>query len=178
MIVWRSLVYAPLIVLLIWAAVVDVRERRIPNWISFSLILTGFAQGLARLHGATFVMSLAGFAVGLLPIVLFLLGGIGAADVKLAAGIGAWIGPVPMLWVLAGACIVSMILSLTMSLMQGRLLTVMRQSLLLFSQLMYARDPRVLSAVRAEQAKRQIPFAVSLIVATVALVACASASGR
>jgi hypothetical protein len=71
-----------------------------------------------------------------------------------------------------------MILSLAMSLMQGRLLTVMRQSLLLFSQLMYARDPRVLSAVRAEQAKRQIPFAVSLIVATVALVACASASGR
>jgi prepilin peptidase CpaA len=174
MFVWRSLVYAPLIVLLTWAAVTDVRERRIPNWISFTLILTGFAQGIAHLHNATFASSLAGFGVGLLPIVLFLVGGMGAADVKLAAGIGAWIGPVPMLWVLAGACIVSMAISIAMSVRQGRLLAVMRQSVLLFGQLFFARDPRVLSEVRGQPSSRQIPFAVSLIVATFALVAFAS----
>jgi len=176
MIVWRSLAYAPLVVLLIWAAIVDVRERRIPNWISFTLILSGFGQGIAHLHGATIGSSLAGFGVGLLPILLFLLGGMGAADVKLAAGIGAWIGPVPMLWVLGGACIVSMLLSLAMSLRQGRLLAVMRQSLLLFSQLLFVRDPRVLSEVRAEPSSRQIPFAVSLIVATFGLAAFVSRS--
>jgi prepilin peptidase CpaA len=174
MIVWRSLAYTPLIVLLVWAAISDVRERRIPNWISFTLILTGIAGGIAHLHGTTFLSSLAGFGVGLLPIVLFLVGGMGAADVKLAAGIGAWIGPIPMLWVLAGACIVSMAISIVMSLVQGRLPAVMRQSLLLFAQVFFARDPRLLSDVRAERSSRQIPFAVSLVVATFALVAVAS----
>jgi prepilin peptidase CpaA len=172
--VWRSLVYAPLIVLLIWAAVSDVRGRRIPNWISFTLILSGFVQGIVHLNGATFSHSLAGFAVGLIPILLFLLGGMGAGDVKLAAGTGAWVGPLPMLWVLAGACIVSMAISIVMSLMQGRLLAVMRQSLVMFGQLMLARDPRVLSDVRVERSKHHIPFAVSLVVATFVLVAFAA----
>jgi prepilin peptidase CpaA len=174
MIAWRSLSLTPLIVLLVWAAIVDARSRRIPNWISFTLILTGLARGIIHLQGATFVNALEGFGVGLIPVVLFLLGGMGAGDVKLSAGIGAWIGPVPMLCVLAGACIVSMIASIGMSLAQGRLLHVMRQSAVMSMQLFVARDPRVLSDVRTERSKRQIPFAVSLVIATFALVAFAT----
>jgi prepilin peptidase CpaA len=178
MIVWRSLLYTPLIVLLVWAAVVDARSRRIPNWISFTLVLSGLARGIAHLQGATFSAALEGFGVGLIPVVLFLLGGMGAGDVKLSAGIGAWIGPAPMLCVLAGACIVSMIASIAMSVAQGRLLNVMRQSAVMSMQLFVARDPRVLSEVRSdvctERSKRQIPFAVSLVIATFALVAFAT----
>ncbi len=174
MIVWRSLVYAPLIVLLVWAAVIDARSRRVPNWISFTLLLTGLARGVAHLQGATLVGALEGFGVGLIPVVLFLLGGMGAGDVKLSAGIGAWIGPVPMLCVLAGACIVSMFASIAMSLAQGRLIHVMRHSVVMSVQLIFGRDPRVLSDVRAERSKRQIPFAVSLVIATFALVAFAT----
>lgn len=166
MIVWRSLSYTPLIVLLVWATVVDLRRRRIPNWISFTLIGTGFARGVFHVQGASGLNALEGFAVGLIPLVLFLLGGMGAADVKLSAGIGAWIGPMPMLWVLAGACLVSMVMSIVMSLMQGRLPAVIRQSLLMSMQVFIGRDPRALSDVRTAQAAKHIPFAVSLVVAT------------
>jgi hypothetical protein len=83
-----------------------------------------------------------------------------------------------MLCVLAVACIISMVLSLKMSLSQGRLLAVMRHSIVMSVQLFYGRDPRVLSEVRsADGAKQQIPFAVSLVVATLGVVLVA-AGGR
>jgi prepilin peptidase CpaA len=173
MVVWRSLAYLPLIVLLVWATVVDLRERRIPNWISFTLIITGFLQGVLHIRGATFTQSLAGFGVGMIPLALYLVGGMGAADVKLSAGIGTWIGPLPMLFVLMGACMVSMIMSICMSLRQGRLLAVVRHSIVMALQLFVGRDPRAIADVRSAQAKNQIPFAVSLAVATVAVVVSA-----
>ena len=38
--------FIPMIALLIVAAIVDVRSRRIPNWLTASLVLTGLAPVL------------------------------------------------------------------------------------------------------------------------------------
>ena len=40
------LYYVPLIALLLWAATVDIRVRRVPNWISFGLALSGIILGV------------------------------------------------------------------------------------------------------------------------------------
>src|SRR5687767_15907788 len=85
---------APVLGLLVWAAVGDLRSRRIPNWLTFSLVLSGIAQSFTPGGLVSPGMSLAGFAVGFgLPMILFVIGALGGGDVKLLAGVGAWFGP-------------------------------------------------------------------------------------
>jgi len=82
------------------ACVWDIRTRRIPNLLTFgsaaaALIYHGATGGLAGLFD-----SMGGWLVGaLLFAPMFLLGGMGAGDVKLLAALGAWLGPWSGLWV-------------------------------------------------------------------------------
>lgn len=82
------------------ACSVDIRERRIPNWISVTLALSGLIFNLSVAGGNGLFRSLSGFAVGFLILfVLYLVGGGGAGDVKFMGGLGAWIGPYHVLFV-------------------------------------------------------------------------------
>jgi prepilin peptidase CpaA len=83
----------------------DIRTRRIPNAVTLgsaavALAFHAFdARSLDGLPGAV-GWSAAGWVVGLLLFLpLFLLGGMGAGDVKLLAAMGAWLGPGPVCWV-------------------------------------------------------------------------------
>lgn len=82
-------------VLLVIACVTDVRWRRIPNELVVTLALTGFAYSVwqdAWLAGIG--RSLAGLSLGFaIWIAFFVIGAIGAGDVKLFAAAGAWLGP-------------------------------------------------------------------------------------
>lgn len=75
------------------AFITDLRRMRIPNWISVLALLTGlFSRGVMYgWHGLLSALcgAAAGFAVLLL---LYFMGAVGAGDVKLFAGIGAWTG--------------------------------------------------------------------------------------
>jgi len=84
---------ALLIVLVIIAAVFDLKYRRIPNW----LVLIGFVASLGfetlSNHGAGFSGWALGFAVGFgLFLPLYLMRAMGAGDVKLIAMIGGFLG--------------------------------------------------------------------------------------
>src|SRR5688500_14309130 len=99
----RWLTYLQLLALLLWAAVEEARTRKIRNWLSLSLLLAGFLQSLG-LFGADRTVGPGSSALGILvgfslPFVLFAIGALGGGDVKLMAGIGAWLGPVPVLMV-------------------------------------------------------------------------------
>ena len=80
---------------LVWAAVGDVRTRRIPNFIVAILAILGLAAAIVETpswHGA--VQALAGLLVGLLCwLPFYVFGWIGAGDVKLFSAAGAWLGP-------------------------------------------------------------------------------------
>lgn len=84
--------FAVLGVVAVLAAAFDVRENRIPNWLTVGGLVAGLVlgglQGWAGLGGAA-----GGAAVAfLLALPVFLLGGFGGGDVKLLAAVGALVG--------------------------------------------------------------------------------------
>ena len=76
------------------ACATDLHSRRIPNWLTF-----GASAGALAFHYLTagqdgVVHAMGGWVIGLVLFMpMFLLGGMGAGDVKLLAALGAWLGP-------------------------------------------------------------------------------------
>src|SRR5438876_12274654 len=80
------------------AAVIDWWKFKVPNKLTYPLILSGWVLGLANTFGlgageggigAALAGTLLGFLL-LLPI--YSIGGMGAGDVKMTMGFGSWIG--------------------------------------------------------------------------------------
>ena len=98
------------------AAVTDVRTLKVYNLLTVPLMVSGVAYHAVVNGGDGVIQSLCGilFGVGIL-LVPFLMGGMGAGDVKLLAAVGAWLGMPLTLYVFiasgiaSGVCAVLMI---------------------------------------------------------------------
>src|SRR5262249_12449695 len=86
---------------MILAAVIDGWKLKVPNWLTLPLVLSGWLLGLLNnfglLEAAGFEGglggALAGTALGFLLLwPVYAIGGMGAGDVKMQMGFGAWIG--------------------------------------------------------------------------------------
>jgi prepilin peptidase CpaA len=100
----------------------DLASRRIPNVLTFGGALAGVAAHAYMAGLAGVGMSLGGWLVGVaifLP--FFMLGGMGAGDVKLLAAIGAWLGPVTTIWVALFSGIAGGVMGLIVALCFGYL---------------------------------------------------------
>jgi len=147
-------------VLLVIACVTDVRWRRIPNALVLTLALTGFAfsvwvdpwlVGLGRARG--------GLALGFgIWIMFFVIGAIGAGDVKLFAAAGAWLGPAAT-WraALVGAAIGG-VLAIAMLVRERRA----RQGLESVMTSISTRSLAVLSNRPGTTKSQQLPYGVAL----------------
>src|ERR1700751_5852906 len=92
---------------LIEAAIIDGRSLRVPNWLTYHFLLGGLVFAFARGGSPLLFYSLAGALVGLFSLLpLYAIGGMGAGDVKLMAGLGAWIGPSLTAWAFASSAVV------------------------------------------------------------------------
>jgi len=88
-----------LLLVLLVAAVSDVRIQKIPNWLTFSAVIVGLSchTGLNGFTG--FLFSLQGALLGLGSLMLFYVAaGMGAGDVKLMAAVGGLLGPKGVFW--------------------------------------------------------------------------------
>jgi len=71
----------------------DVGQRRIPNWLTGGALLAALPVAATE-AGIGLTAALAGFALGVVALFLpFVLGAVGAGDLKFAAVAGAWLGP-------------------------------------------------------------------------------------
>lgn len=80
-------------------AAIDLRTRRIPNFLTFGGAVAALAYH-TYFSGVTGLgQSAAGWATGVaLFLPMFLIGGMGAGDVKLLGAVGAWLGPGAAFW--------------------------------------------------------------------------------
>jgi prepilin peptidase CpaA len=83
-----------LLVVLIIAIITDVRSHRIPNWLILPAIITGLGVNLISAGAGGLLFGIEGLFLGMgLFVVLYLLGGMGAGDVKLMGAVGSMLGP-------------------------------------------------------------------------------------
>ena len=98
------------------ASVDDLRRRSIANWINVAGLVAGVAYHVVTGGGGGLLRSLGGAAAGFGVFALFyVLGAMGAGDLKLAAAFGALLGPsgilvaallaAPVGAIMAGACL-------------------------------------------------------------------------
>jgi len=100
----------------------DVRTHRVPNVLTFGTAMVGLVA-----HGTTggaeaFAASAGGLVLGLgLFMPFYLLGGLGAGDVKLLAALGAWLGPADVVWVALYGALAGGVFAVLVSLAHGYL---------------------------------------------------------
>lgn len=90
----QSIVWWSNVVVLVAASVIDLRTRRVPNWLVVPFLLSGLVvQSVTNgWRGTGSSLSGIGLAVLLFGVPCFLRA-MGMGDLKLAFGVGAWIGP-------------------------------------------------------------------------------------
>jgi prepilin peptidase CpaA len=113
-------------------AVLDVRARRIPNWLTGSALLGGLVLHVWLTGASGALVALAGAALGLVLLLPFYaLRAMGAGDVKLLAGVGALVGPQMLISVAVYGGVVGGLLSLGALLVHGRLFGALHEVLVL-----------------------------------------------
>jgi prepilin peptidase CpaA len=108
----KYLLIGALIVAIV-GAVNDLRDRRIPNLLTYCGILTGLAVRLVVSGWPALKSGAAGLLVaGGIFFVLFACDGVGGGDVKLMTAIGAWAGAVQAVAILLAASIAGGVVAL------------------------------------------------------------------
>ena len=113
--------------LVLSAAWTDWRTHKIPNWLTVPALLLGPTVHtlIAGWPGAKTSLEGAGLAMGLL-LPLVLLRGLGAGDWKLMGALGAFLGPVLLLFVLLGSVLVAGLMGIVQVMRTRRVKETMR----------------------------------------------------
>jgi len=167
---------APLVVMLVIAAIIDWRSRRIPNWLTLVIVLSGLGSSLLPGHVTTLGQAGLGLVVGFaLPFVLYALGALGGGDVKLLAGIGAWLGPWGVFLVFCAEAVVGMIIVIIQATKQKRLSALVRNSTVLTVNMInidrVGADAVVETGKACKSVERPLPYAVPVLIAVLIVLA-------
>lgn len=159
---------------LIVAAIIDGMKLKVPNWITFPMIASGWIYCAAFSPYAGWEglgLSLFGTAVGLAVLMpAYAVGGMGAGDVKLMAGIGAWVGPTVTLYAFAVSAIVGGVIAVIMVLSQGAWHKHKNQFWSILSEFATVKNPEVLAGIAAERKPRMflLPYGIPIAIGTIA----------
>src|SRR5262249_39542097 len=158
-------------VTLIVAAYIDGRQLRVPNWITFPMVLSGLAYN-AWLEGWTGLgMAATGTAVGLACLLpLYSVGGMGAGDVKLMAGVGAWLGAAITFYAFCLSTIVGAVMALWMIWRRQTFIHHYANFLTILSEIALIKNPRQLSQIAAERKPRMLllPYGIPICIGSIA----------
>jgi prepilin peptidase CpaA len=177
------LMCVPVVGLMAVAAVIDWRQRRIPNWVTFSIILSGLVQSVTGHAATTPLDSVLGLLAGTgLTVLMYAIGALGGGDVKLLAGVGAWFGPQAVLVLFCVEAIIGAILALAQAAAQGKVRALCHNSATIAISLVHVRQVGVEHATATGHGCRSIarplPYAVPVLIAMLILLALSWTPGR
>jgi prepilin peptidase CpaA len=147
------------------ACATDLHSRRIPNWLTFGAAATAFAVEFMANGQAGVQHAASGWAVGLfLFMPLFLLGGMGAGDVKLLAALGAWVGPEGAFWLAIYSSMAGGVMAVAVALHHGYLRTAFN-NIAALGRFWWYFGPRPMTALTLERATApKLAYAVPMFV--------------
>ena len=159
-----------LTITLVVAAVIDGYQLKVPNWITYPLIFSGWIANTVAFGWQGLGWSLVGTAVGLaLLLPAYAIGGMGAGDVKLLAGVGAWIGGTMTFYAFCATAIAGGAISIVMVLYRGQWRHHYYQFLTIWNEILTVRDPEKLSEIAAERKPRMmlLPYGIPIAIGTI-----------
>ncbi len=161
-----------------YAAYVDWRHHRVPNWLTASIAAAGLVAQV--LWGQGLLQGLGGLLLGFgLLIVPWAMHGMGAGDVKLMAAIGAWFGPWMALVAFCTGAVVGGVVGAGMIVWSGKTRDAMA-NLATISYKMTHRDVMFTdfgSAKGFGSTSQLLPYGVPLTIGSLAILAIQITSG-
>ncbi len=175
MLIYVLLMSMPLAALLLAAAWIDLRVRRIPNYLTVILVVVGIGRSFIDPSLLSTHQALTGALLGFtMALALFLVGAFGGGDVKLMAGIGAWLGPAGVTLTFAIAALLGMIMVVVYGLRNGKIRELLHNTALLAGDMLGRKrlDAKAACASAGEfrSVGKPLPFAVPAALATASVV--------
>lgn len=172
---WQSLIldnwHVKLVcVVLIVAAYIDGKELRVPNWITFPMVLSGLIYSTSVDGWAGLGAGLLGMLVGLACLLpLYAVGGMGAGDVKLMAGIGAWLGVEITFYAFCVSTVVGAVMAVLMVLYRRSFHKHYANFMLILTEWMQVKDPRELAKIAAERKPSMLllPYGIPICIGSI-----------
>ncbi|NND98339.1 MAG: prepilin peptidase [Pirellulaceae bacterium] len=162
------------LVLCMLAGITDIRSLRIYNWLTVPALLSGMIFQFAMHGAAGLTDSLAGvlisFAVLLVP---FMIGAMGAGDVKLMSALGAWVGGLFASQIILVACLLTGVASVIAILRRGGIRAAWLNVRISWYRLQTLKhhlvmdEPDELRAMQSDPERKSdlIPFSIMLLLA-------------
>ena len=155
---------------LLVAATIDGIQLRVPNRLTFPFIISGWAYSCFYFGWDGLGWSLMGTVVGLgLLLPAYAIGGMGAGDVKLLAGVGAWMHATHTFWAFAVSVIVGAILAVLMVAYRRAWGKHARQFRTILEEIVTIRDPNELAAIAAERKGSMLllPYGIPIAIGSI-----------
>jgi prepilin peptidase CpaA len=161
---------------LVVAAVIDGVKLKVPNWITFPMILSGWAYSAWAAHAGGqgwyegLGWSLVGTVVGLgLLLPAYAIGGMGAGDVKLLAGVGAWMHASHTAYAFVVSALVGAVLAVLMVVYQKAWAKHSNQFWIIINEILTIRNPDELSRIAAERKSSMLllPYGIPIAIGTI-----------
>ena len=155
---------------LVVAAVIDGWKLKVPNWLTFPMIMSGWVYGACYGGWEGLLASVIGTFVGLgLLLPAYAIGGMGAGDVKLLAGVGAWVGAGTTLYAFCVSAVVGAIIAVAMVLIRKNWAKHQNQFMAICFEILTIRDPEQLSAIAAERKSSMLllPYGIPIAIGSI-----------
>lgn len=158
------------------AAYIDGKQLKVPNAITFPMIIAGWLYSTVSysMAGEAWYTglgwSLAGTAVGLACLYPFyMIGGMGAGDVKMLAGIGAWVHCSDTFYAFCLTTIIGAAMSVLMIVFSKSARKHYNQFFLILNEITSIRDPEKLSdiAKARKSSMRLLPYGIPIAIGTI-----------
>ena len=157
--------------LLVTGAVIDGWKLKVPNWLTFPMVIGGWIYSTVAFGWIGLWWSLFGTFVGLaLLLPAYAIGGMGAGDVKLLAGVGAWVHGTMTFYAFCVSAVAGGLFAIGMVLFRRKWGHHRAQFNALVTEILTIRDPNELAALAAQRKPTMmlLPYGIPIAIGSIA----------